>query len=228
MGHEVWLKPSSHEPIFPQIWKSSLSPNLSSRVRIVEWNSEIVEQCDGIVVYGSDQTIERLHKECEGKVFIGFGHQISVGVVFQEALEANTFEQTVSSARAAIEPFRLQGCLSPQTLYVEGSYDSLRKGLLGVSPLPVFHRFKTNEQLIHQLNAIPDPLACLGWIGSEASIKKMTESLSGRPTLRVCPLGEMQRPPLSWHNGGIDLVKEFARMKPIFGPVAQSVRASGS
>ena len=69
---------------------------------------------DAIIVFGSDETVAHFRALAQPhQIFIGYGHRVSVGIVFQDA----TFE---SASRAALDAslFDQQGCLSPHCIYV--------------------------------------------------------------------------------------------------------------
>lgn len=210
-GHSVWLKPSVHEPVFPKLWRESVEmvdPSLAERIKEIPWRKSIYEAADAVVAYGSDEAVAQLKEACGNKPFIGFGHQVSVGILFCEALEPKRLPATREAIAHAVEPFRLQGCLSPIHLFIQSDDVSLwRRRFESPAPFPRLEAFHSGPELLQKLSSIPDRLACIGWEGNPRSIKPLQASLTRLGVHRICPLGEMQSPPLSWANGGIDLVE---------------------
>ncbi len=213
MGYSVWLKPSVHEPAFPHLWCNSLSMvdrGLAERVRLVPWRKSIYELADAVIAYGADEAVADLKRACGKKPFLGFGHQISVGILFREALGPKRIEATHEAVRSAVEPFRLQGCLSPQTLYIQGSFQPQLPHPL---PLPPLQSFREKVDLLHLLSAIPYRLACVGWAGNDQTLQRLRPALTRLGVDRICPIDEMQRPPLDWPNGGVDLVEWLGNLQ---------------
>jgi hypothetical protein len=73
-----------------------------------------ITRADAVIVYGSDETIAALRRRVPAeKVFLGHGHKLSLGVVWDDA----TFASCAGAARD-VSLFDQQGCLSPQVFYV--------------------------------------------------------------------------------------------------------------
>jgi len=75
------------------------------------------ERADAWVVFGDDDTLETLRRECSaGRIFDGHGQRVSYAVVFEDA----TFESCTGVARD-VSLFEQQGCMSPHVVYVGGN-----------------------------------------------------------------------------------------------------------
>src|SRR5258708_78154 len=122
LGHQCYLKPSMREPVFARAWKKSLNeinPDISSRVEMRSWDEKTSKDIDAVVAYGSDETLQEIRKRLPSNVrFAGYGHKLSLGIIFKEVWR-NSSEDIVQLVRRDAEPFELQGCLSPQILFVE-------------------------------------------------------------------------------------------------------------
>jgi hypothetical protein len=69
---------------------------------------------DAVIIYGSDETIAHFRALAgPGRIFLGYGHRVSVGMVFEDA----TFDSAPGAALDA-SLFDQQGCLSPHCIYV--------------------------------------------------------------------------------------------------------------
>ncbi len=72
---------------------------------------------DCALVYGSDKTVEAVRALATGATrVIGFGSRISLGLV----LDGADLEEAAQCAALDIALFDQQGCLSPQSVYVQG------------------------------------------------------------------------------------------------------------
>jgi len=65
------------------------------------------------------------------------------------------------------------------------------------------------SQVIEQLKPLSQKLQCAGVAMSAEQLANLTPLLYTLGVCRVCPLGEMQRPPLGWHADGIDPVRSL-------------------
>ena len=73
-----------------------------------------IARADAVIVYGSDETVATLRRQVPPeKVFIGHGHKLSLGVVWDDP----TFASCAGAARDA-SLYDQEGCLSPQVFYV--------------------------------------------------------------------------------------------------------------
>jgi hypothetical protein len=207
-GFQCDLKASSREPIFANAWKTSLEkidPALGQPVRIVSWDEKNLSQYHAVAAYGSDETLQKIKAVLPPDIlFAGFGHKLSVGIVFEEALgedKATWLEKIVADATA----FRLQGCLSPQILYMENYQDSRWIELdTRLDVAPKIRPFTNWVELKETLRKFVPYLSAVGYAGGKDRESQIAEDFSEFELSRVCPLGEMQRPPLTWRNGGVD------------------------
>src|SRR5207237_217599 len=112
------------EPVFAPLWKRSVQQidlALGEKVQIVRWEENLLSRFDAVVAYGSDQTIAELQAQVSLPTrFVGYGHKFSAAVIWKEALAFENRAALAAQIRQDVAPFNLQGCLSPQTLYVEG------------------------------------------------------------------------------------------------------------
>ncbi len=217
-GSDLCLKPSVNEPVFAPLWKRSfdfLAPSWRNRVKVVSLKDDLLKSADAVVAYGADASLAALRKRCSPATnFIGYGHKISVAVIFREALDA---PDLLNRIRADVDPFRLEGCLSPRILYVEESADQLSDGgaqkiaraLSGIHPVPGIASFTNFAELLRLWQASGLPFSTLGYAGSSVRIELMDPQIRSLGFTRVCPLGEMQKPPLSWGNGGFSLARRL-------------------
>jgi hypothetical protein len=210
LGLRCLLKPSRREPVFARAWKKSLEqvdPRLAERVEIIELADPCLRTSHAVVAYGSDETLLKIRSMIPANArFAGFGHKLSVGIIFEEALREGLSDELLDRVRQDAEPFRLQGCLSPQILYVESAH-SLRWPALEASldVAPKIKPFTKWETLRPELAKFSPYLSCVGYAGDAAKEQFLENELLDLNISRVCPLGRMQRPPLAWRNGGIFL-----------------------
>jgi hypothetical protein len=215
LGHKIWIKPSSQESVFPHLWRQSVvkeDAKLAHAIRIVPWTDALFSQVDVIVAYGTDETLATLKKKAGRKPFVGYGHKASAAILFKEALDSS-----LDAAIGDIQAFDLQGCLSPQVIYVEGNNEAYEKALIAKYPvgaLPQFKSFKALGEVSDDLILLGRHLSCIGVAGAAEQQAQVQANFKDRPDVRVCPLGEMQRPPLTWRNGGIELGLFLLKCKP--------------
>jgi hypothetical protein len=216
LGADCLLKTSASEQVFAPLWKRSVNlvdPTLGKKIHVVPWKDDLLESCDAVVAYGSDDTLEDLRDKTPGNVrFIGYGHKISVAVIFKEAFKEHSIAELLALSRKDIEPFQLQGCLSPQTIYIEGEDSKIFNALRERVPvMPQFKRFKHWDELMIELKPLNRYLSVLGFLGSEARIQPHQTQIDQLGFSRVCRLGEMQQPPLTWRNSGFSLADVLTR-----------------
>ena len=105
---------------------AAVSPALASVIELRQWaggdterDRELCESVDLVLAYGSNQTITALRALCPPDTpLVGYGHRVSFGLFFQGA-EAD------AAARGFATDILLYdqgGCLSPQTIFVEGGW----------------------------------------------------------------------------------------------------------
>lgn len=210
LGSRCVLKPSREEPVFASLWQRSLAevdPRLAQRVEIVSAREGLLAEFDAVVAYGSDETLAQLQTHIKpGARFIGYGHKISVGVIWQTAWSE---QDLLDRLEADIAAFHLQGCLSPQILYVQGGdFTAVQALAPRVTPMPTLKAFTTWEELRTELQRYVPYLSTLGVAGQDPEQITPTD----RTTLalsRVCRIGDMQRPSLQWRNGGFSLAQKL-------------------
>src|SRR5262249_54937113 len=138
--------------------------------------------------------------------FAGYGHKLSVGVVFEDALGIAGADTLIESIRRDADPFRLQGCLSPQILYVQHpSWNRWREIETTLEVAPRIRPFAEWKRLLAELAKYSPYLSCVGYAGEQEE-GALARDLTPMGVSRICRLGEMQRPPLTWQNGGINLI----------------------
>ena len=205
-----FLKASRREPVFARAWKRSLEmvqPTLGARIGLATATQEAYENISAIVAYGADETLRTIQKEIPtGIPFVGYGHKLSVGVIFRECADESSLEDLLPCLRRDADPFRLQGCLSPQILYVENPRMTRWPALdADLDVAPKIRPFERWTDVAAQLEKFNPFLSCIGYAGRsdrQSWLEKECREFEG---LRICALGEMQRPPLGWLNGGNDL-----------------------
>jgi len=82
------------------------------------------------------------------------------------------------------------------------------------SPLNRFIYVKPIEQLeeaLHVLEPIRESVSTVGIAASEARIRELAVPLAKWGVPRICPLGKMQRPPLTWRHDGRPPLGELIR-----------------
>jgi hypothetical protein len=210
LGHRCWIKPSSSEPVFAHLWRESIRMidiPLAERISVVPWTDDLLQKVEAVVAYGTDETLEQLRLKADpAAVFVGFGHKISAAVAFNEAVQPDQWSLWHDRAIADGELFQLNGCLSPQVLYVEGTdlgpWKSLSESL---RPAPELCLFEDLDSLTRELRCFQGRLSTLGIAGRMARVEPFRTLLESFGITRICELGQMQRPSLTWRNGEISL-----------------------
>jgi hypothetical protein len=217
---------------------------------------------EAVLAYGSDETIAAL-RACApvGTTFIGHGHKVSFGVVWEDP----DLLSCVGAARD-VSRFDQQGCLSPHLFYVREARPGLAReyaeklaeamdafnrehprGPLTmaeraeIADLRAAYRFRAAGDLrvvlwegggdldwtvIYEedpwfatsclnrvvfVKPLPADLAAavgpsaghIGAIGLWPCTEEVADCFIGLRPSRFCPLGRMQDPPWTWHNGGV-------------------------
>ena len=110
---------------------TEIAPNLAECVQLVQWSggtsaldATLCANTDLVMAHGSDGTLRDLRGLCPAKTpFVGYGHRVSFGILLPDA-----------DSRKAAEGFAKDvllydqgGCLSPQTIFVEGDGNRARQ-----------------------------------------------------------------------------------------------------
>ncbi|GEM_PF-1512765 len=126
-GARLLLKSSSRELRLCELVAaqfSALSPVLEGTLIPMRWSggdqdleAKVFPSVQRILAFGSDETIADIKRRAPRHVsVIGYGNAYSVGYV---PLEADVAAAAIAAA-ADVAMFDQRGCLSPQTIYVEG------------------------------------------------------------------------------------------------------------
>jgi hypothetical protein len=180
---------------------------LAECAEIISWDEKRLAQCRAVIAYGSDETLQKIRAALPSGVrFAGYGHKLSVGIIFQEALERENSSELLERVKRDVEPFRLQGCLSPQILYVEDSGFTRWPELEAVVDVsPKIKPFAQRADVFQEMEKFTPYLSCVGYAGSDEKGMFLERELRDHENVRICELGDMQRPPLTWRNGGVQL-----------------------
>ena len=115
-AHNLCKTPSAGLPEIAE-FRAALPAELAARVEIAgELPDDWLARADALIVFGHDATLAHFRALARpGQRFIGHGHRLSFGVVFDDPA-------FVSAPRAARDAslFDQQGCLSPHVFYVAG------------------------------------------------------------------------------------------------------------
>ncbi len=216
LGNRCWLKPSSREPVFAAWWKKSVAQvdaGLGAAIQIVAWDTSLRDQVDKVVAYGNDNTLAELRAYFQPVPVIGYGSKLSVAIAFEESMQQDAWTYWREQALRDIEPFDLEGCLSPQLIYVEGQNRKLWLMLQTSRPFPQITNFMTLAVLRQGIEKHRALLSCIGIAGNPDRVNQIRECLALPRSVRLCLLGEMQKPELTWNNGGISLLEELGKDK---------------
>lgn len=208
MGYSVRLKPSRSEPIYPAAFAESVkrwAPALADRCRVMPWREGLAKEVDAVIMFGSDDSVKAVQAETSSSsLFVGYGSKLSVAVVFEETLLATPLRKAaVHHLYDDLLPFALEGCLSPQQVFIQGPTTQFQQEFKALNPEvePQWRHFRDEEDLEHELVKLKPFLSTLGWAGDLSKGGAMDKLGRELGLTRVCLLGEMQRPTLRWHNG---------------------------
>jgi hypothetical protein len=210
LGYRCWIKPSTQEPVFARLWQQSVQAidlTLAERIAIVPWNDALLQEATAVVAYGNDETLQTLRDKTPPEtLLIGYGHKLSVAIALKEA--QSSFSQWSAHALRDCELFDLQGCLSPQIFYVEGSETGSWKSLFqAIGQAPEVRSIASLEAFLKELHPLKDRLSAVGVAGPLARLDPLRLALESLGVTRLCEVGQMQRPPLTWRNGGVSLAE---------------------
>src|SRR5208283_976147 len=125
-GARVIVKTASAEPIFFARFARTLAeidPDAAARLEVVHWSRErtdltaaMISNCDRVVAYGDDSTIESLHRPN----LIGFGSRVSAAVVAGGAIVPSRIDAVAEALARDVALFEQLGCLSLHQVFVVG------------------------------------------------------------------------------------------------------------
>jgi hypothetical protein len=128
------VKTSSSEPVFFSELAATLTEldhrfgtNFGARLAVFNWPREridltnaLIRNCDRIVAFGDDVTIDQLRELALNGRLVAFGNRVSGAVVMSEALAGIALERTAQALALDCAMFDQRGCLSPHHIFVEG------------------------------------------------------------------------------------------------------------
>ncbi len=90
-----------------------LPPEWRERVRLIhQHDPALMRECDAVIIFGSDATVETLRQECRPQQrILRYGHKISLGVVTAAGATPHWAAAAVQETLA----YQQLGCLSPQS-----------------------------------------------------------------------------------------------------------------
>jgi hypothetical protein len=125
--------PSSPEVVWLNYFFDSLSeidPDLAGLIRILEWSGgdddleeAFCRNVDKVVVYGGEKSVRAYSRRLSQEHLLAYGHRVSLGVV----CGSDDFNAAASAFAKDILLYDQGGCLSPQTIFVEGAYDDAQR-----------------------------------------------------------------------------------------------------
>ncbi len=132
-GAGVLIKTASAEPVFFDQFARTLAEldsEVASRIVVFNWGrarddltAAMAANCDRIVAYGDDATIESFDHM---PAVIGFGSRVSGAVVASSALSAERIDAVAESLARDVALFEQLGCLSLHHIFVVSSHDEAR------------------------------------------------------------------------------------------------------
>lgn len=125
----VLVKSASAEPALAPLYAEALAeedPELAGVLAVIGWSggdedleAGLLAETEALIAYGSNETIASLRRRLPpGARFIGYGHRVSFTVVDRGAMTGPLDQLAVGTAFDAVQ-LDQQGCLSPQTIYIE-------------------------------------------------------------------------------------------------------------
>jgi hypothetical protein len=250
---------------------AGLAPSLRASVEMNELlPEEWLERADAILVFGRDETVAHFRGLAQPwQTFIAHGHQLSLGIIFDDPDLAS-----VAGAANDSAIFDQQGCLSPQVFYVRerGAFtarayaERLAEEMghfeehtpRGALTLSEANGIRTLREEIAFRAANEEPLALLASAGGTAwtviadatrgfprtplnrtiFVKPLPRDLEAEiapvraylstcgvwppndenrdfamrlGATRICPVGKMQQPPVTWHHDGQQVLAPLVR-----------------
>jgi hypothetical protein len=123
-GARVVIKTATAEPIFFAEFARTLAEidrDCGARIEVRHWSREradltaaLLEECDVVVAYGDDATIESLHR----RNVIGFGSRVSGALIAAEAIDPSRIDEIADMLARDAALFEQLGCLSLHQVFV--------------------------------------------------------------------------------------------------------------
>jgi hypothetical protein len=123
-GARVAIKTATAEPIFFAEFARTLAEidrDCGARIEVRHWSRErtdltaaLLEDCDLVVAYGDDATIELLHR----RNVIGFGSRVSGALIAAEAIDPSRIDNVADLLARDVVLFEQLGCLSLHHVFV--------------------------------------------------------------------------------------------------------------
>src|SRR5208337_1056899 len=131
-GARVLIKTASAEPIlFAEFARTlaEIDPDAGARIEVLHWSrartdltAAMIANCDRVVAYGDDLTIESLHRP---NVF-GFGSRVSAAVVAGGAIVPSRIDGVAEALARDVALFEQLGCLSLHQVFVSSADGAAR------------------------------------------------------------------------------------------------------
>lgn len=126
-GGGIVIKTASAEPIFFAEFARTIAEidrDGAARIEVLHWGREraglteaLIANCDLVVAYGDDATIESLRRPN----VIGFGSRVSAAVIAPDAIGASGVARVAKLLARDVALFEQLGCLSPHQIFVLSS-----------------------------------------------------------------------------------------------------------
>jgi hypothetical protein len=117
-GSAVYARPASSDSFGPALFAASLTdadPTVGACVALGS-DERLLDQADAVVAYGRDETLESVRARVSvTRIFVGYGHRISVVAVGREADLAFAAAQVARD----VSLYDGRGCLSPAYVLVD-------------------------------------------------------------------------------------------------------------
>jgi len=123
-GARVFVKTASAEPIlFAEFARTlaEIDPDAGARIEVLHWSrartdltAALIANCDRVVAYGDDATIESLNR----RNVIGFGSRVSAALVAPGAIGPSRIDKIAELLACDVALFEQLGCLSLHQVFV--------------------------------------------------------------------------------------------------------------
>ena len=123
-GARVTIKTASAGPVFFAEFARTLDEidgDVGARIEVVHWNrtrtdltDELLANCERVVAYGDDATIESLHRPN----VIGFGSRVSAALIAGDAIIPSRIDEIADLLVRDVVLFEQLGCLSLHQVFV--------------------------------------------------------------------------------------------------------------